>query len=81
MYNVPQAPVALITLPGTSMISFTARYFHHGKNVLDDVSLYVQQAGGYFETHRGYVVEFFVPEEYRDFVVMKYPFLREVVYI
>jgi hypothetical protein len=49
--------------------------------VLDDVSLYVQQAGGYFETHRGYVVEFFVPEEYRDFVVMKYPFLREVVYI
>jgi hypothetical protein len=81
MYNVPRAPVALITLPGTSMISFTARYFHHGRNVLDDVGLYVQELGGHFETHRGHVIEFFVPVEYRDFVILKYPFLREVEYV
>ena len=81
MYSVRQAPAEPLTLPETSMISFTARYFHHGRNVLDDVGLYVQQVGGHFETHRGHVVEFFVPVEYRDFVVMKYPFLREVVYI
>ncbi len=63
------------------MISFTARYFHHGRAVLDDVGLYVQQLGGHFETHRGHVIEFFVPQEYRDFVILKYPFLREVEYV
>jgi len=73
--------VALITLLGTSMISFTARYFHHGRAVIDDVGLYVQELGGHFETHRGHVIEFFVPAEYRDFVILKYPFLREVEYV
>ena len=81
MYSVRQALAEPLTLPGIDMISFTARYFHHGRNVLDDVGLYVQQVGGHFETHRGHVVEFFVPQEYREFVIIKYQFLREVVYI
>ena len=51
------------------MISFTAKYFNHGRNVLDEVGFYVQEIGGYFETHRGFVVEFFVPVEYRDFIL------------
>ena len=81
MYSVRQALAEPLTLPGIDMISFTARYFYHGRNVLDDVGLYVQQLGGHFETHRGHVVEFFVPQEYRDFVILKYPFLQEVAYI
>jgi hypothetical protein len=63
------------------MISFTAKYFNYGRNVLDEVGFYVQEIGGYFETHRGFVVEFFVPVEYRDFILMKYPFLEEVEYV
>lgn len=63
------------------MISFTAKYFEHGRHILDEVGYYVQEIGGYFETRRGYVIEFFVPVDYRDFILMKYPFLTEVAYI
>ena len=63
------------------MISFIAKYFNHNRDLLDDVSLYVQEMGGHFETHRGFRVEFFVPVEYRDFLLIKYPFLEEVAYV
>lgn len=61
------------------MISFTIDKFTKisGK---DEVSLYVQECGGYFEIQR-HVIEFFVPAEYREFILIKYPFLQEVDYI
>lgn len=61
------------------MISFTIDKFTKisGK---DEVSLYVQECGGYFEIQR-HVIEFFVPAEYRDFILIKYPFLQEADYI
>lgn len=61
------------------MISFTVNKYRYYE-VLDDVGLYVQECGGHFELQR-YVIEFFVPEEYRDFFIIKYPFLREVEYV
>jgi hypothetical protein len=61
------------------MISFTIDKFTKIP-VKDEISLYVQEIGGSFEIQR-HVVEFFVPQEYRDFIIMKYPFLQEVEYI
>lgn len=61
------------------MISFTIDKFTKIP-VKDEISLYVQECGGHFEIQR-HNIEFFVPEEYRDFVIMKYPFLQEVDYI
>jgi hypothetical protein len=61
------------------MISFTLDKFSKIP-IKDDVSLYVQEIGGHFEIQR-HVIEFFVPQEYRDFIIMKYPFLEEVDYI
>ena len=49
-------------------------------NDADDVSLYVQECGGHFEVTR-HNIEFFAPAEYRDFIIMKYPFLEEVEYV
>jgi len=61
------------------MISFTmSKWDSHPE--ADDISLYVQEAGGYFETSRN-SVEFYIPVEYRDFMIMKYPFLKEVAYV
>ena len=61
------------------MISFTIDKFSKIP-LKDDVSLYVQEIGGYFETHR-HNIEFYVPAEYRDFMLIKYPFLEEVCYV
>jgi hypothetical protein len=61
------------------MISFTIDKFSKFETK-DEISLYVQECGGYFEIQRR-VVEFFVPEEYRDFILIKYPFLEEVCYV
>jgi hypothetical protein len=61
------------------MISFTIDKFSK-ISVKDELSLYVQEIGGYFEIQKR-VIEFFVPEEYRDFMIIKYPFLEEVEYI
>lgn len=47
---------------------------------LDDISLYVQDCGGYFIIQR-HVYEFYIPEEYREFLIMKYPFLEEIAYV
>lgn len=61
------------------MISFTMnKWLRH--NDADDVSLYVQECGGHFEVTR-HNIEFFVPVEYRDFILIKYPFLEEVCYV
>jgi len=62
------------------VISFTINKYKYYEENLDEVSLYVQDCGGYFEIQR-YVVEFYVPQEYRDFVLIKYPFLEEVAYV
>ena len=61
------------------MISFTIDKFSKIP-LKDDVSLYVQEIGGYFEIQKR-VIEFFIPVEYRDFILIKYPFLEEVEYI
>jgi tRNA 2-selenouridine synthase SelU len=61
------------------MISFTIDKFSKWP-LKDDVSLYVQEIGGYFEIQK-YTIEFFVPVEYRDFILIKYPLLEEVRYI
>jgi len=61
------------------MISFTIDKFSKIP-LKDDVSLYVQEIGGYFEIQKR-VIEFFIPVEYRDFILIKYPFLEEVCYV
>lgn len=61
------------------MISFILNKYSYYDQT-DDVSLYVQECGGYFEIQR-HNVEFFVPVEYRDFILIKYPFLEEVRYV
>jgi hypothetical protein len=61
------------------MISFTIDKFTKIP-VKDEISLYVQEIGGHFEIQRR-VIEFFIPEEYREFIIIKYPFLEEVDYI
>lgn len=61
------------------MISFTLDKFSKIP-VKDEISLYVQECGGHFEIQR-HNIEFFVPVEYRDFILIKYPFLEEVDYI
>ena len=61
------------------MISFTIDKFTKIP-VKDELSLYVQEIGGYFEIQKR-VIEFFVPIEYRDFILIKYPFLEEIDYI
>ena len=40
----------------------------------DDIGMYVQSVGGYCEVSK-HKVEFYVPVEYRDFMMLKYPFL------
>lgn len=68
-----------IVILGTNMISFTISKWSKHKEA-DEVSLYVQEVGGYFEVQR-HNIEFFVPVEYRDFILIKYPFLEEVCYV
>lgn len=48
-----------------------------GRNLADDISIYVQERGGSFVLRR-HCVEFFVPDEYSLFVKIMYPFLVEV---
>lgn len=61
------------------MISFTmSKWSRHDE--ADEVSLYVQSCSGHFEVTR-HDIEFFVPAEYRDFMLIKYPFLKEVEYV
>lgn len=48
--------------------------------LIDEVSLYAQNCGGYFIIQR-HVYEFYIPAEYRDFLLIQFPFLDEVAYI
>lgn len=66
-----------IVIQGNDMLSFMLSKYHP---LADDVSLYVQDAGGFFEIHRS-MVEFYIPKEYFDFMILKYPFLRIVDYV
>ena len=61
------------------MISFTIDKFSKIP-VKDEVSLYVQEIGGYFEIQKR-VIEFFIPVEYREFMLLKFPQLTEVAYV
>jgi hypothetical protein len=61
------------------MISFTIDKFSKF-TTKDEVSLYVQECGGHFEVQKR-TIEFFVPQEYREFMLLKYPFLTEVAYV
>lgn len=62
------------------MISFIASLFNPAIDV-DEIGFYTQAIGGYFEVHRGTQVEYFIPKEYRDFMIIKYPLLEEVAYV
>lgn len=59
------------------MISVTLNLNHDRS---DEISLYVQQIGGHFEIHK-HVVEFYIPAENFDFIMLKYPFLKVIEYI
>ena len=48
---------------------------------IDEIGFYTQEIGGYFEVQRGIRVEYFIPKEYRDFMILKYPLLEEVPYV
>jgi hypothetical protein len=61
------------------MISFTIDKFTKIP-IKDEISLYIQECGGYFEIKK-HSIEFFVPAEYREFMLLKYPFLTPVDYI
>ena len=43
----------------------------------DDIGFYVQHCGGEFSVHR-HTIEFTVPQRYKDFVLLQYPFLKEI---
>ena len=61
------------------MISFTMdKWARHPE--ADDISLYVQESGGYMEIHRN-TIEFYIPQEYHEFLLLKYPILEEISYI
>ena len=60
------------------MISFTIDKSEH-KDLIDEIDVYVQEIGGRFAILRN-VVEFYIPQEYRYFIILKYPFLQEVAY-
>jgi len=62
------------------MISFTVDAWSSKTSQADEIGFYAQECGGHFYIHR-HVVEFFVPEEYRDFMLMKFPQLTEVAYV
>jgi len=52
-------------------------YAKEYKIYADDVGDYIQQCGGEFYL-RKHDVEFVVEEKYREFVLIKYPFLEQV---
>jgi hypothetical protein len=47
------------------------------KQYADDIGFYAQACGGYFHVAR-YDVEFTFPQKYKTFVMIKYPFLKEI---
>ena len=47
------------------------------KQYADEIGFYVQRCGGDLAVRR-HTVEFTVPLRYRDFVLIQYPFLKEI---
>jgi hypothetical protein len=47
------------------------------KQYADEIGFYIQRCGGELAVRR-HAVEFTVPIRYKDFVLIKYPFLKEV---
>ena len=43
----------------------------------DDIGFYVQRCGGQFSVHR-HDIEFTIPEKYKDFMLIQFPFLKEI---
>ena len=46
----------------------------------DDIGFYVQQCGGEFSVHR-HTIEFTIPKKYKDFMLIQFPFLKEITLI
>jgi hypothetical protein len=61
------------------MISFTLN-IPHDLELGDRIGVYVESVGGYFYIRR-YVVEFFIPPIYKDFLLLQFPELEVVPYI
>ena len=56
------------------MISFTMdKWARHPE--ADDISLYVQELGGYMEIHRN-TIEFYIPQEYHRNFIIKISYIR-----
>ena len=56
-----------------SLSLYSPEYKQHA----DDVGLYIQNFGGSLAIRR-HEVEFTIEEKYREFVIIKYPFLEEI---
>lgn len=53
------------------------KYTPEYKEYLDDVGFYIQQLGGSFHISK-HEIEFTFEDIHRDFVLIKYPFLKEI---
>jgi uncharacterized protein (DUF1330 family) len=56
-----------------SLKKYTKEYKEH----LDDIGFYIQKIGGEFSVAR-HDVEFTFEDKYKDFVLIQFPFLREI---
>lgn len=56
-----------------SLELYTSEY----KQYADEVGFYVQRIGGELAVRR-HDVEFTVPDKYKDFILIQYPFLKSV---
>jgi hypothetical protein len=52
-------------------------YTPNYKQYADEIGFYVQRIGGEIAVRR-HDVEFTVPVKYKDFVLIQYPFLKEI---
>jgi hypothetical protein len=53
------------------------KYTPEFKEHLDDVGFYIQKIGGEFHVAR-HEVEFTFEERFKDFVLLQFPFLKEI---
>lgn len=56
-----------------SLKKYTPEY----KKYLDDVGFYIQKIGGEF-TNARHEIEFTFEDKYKDFVLIQFPFLKEI---
>jgi len=57
-----------------------SRYIPEYKEYADDIGFYIQRFGGALAI-RKHEVEFTIEERYREFVLIKYPFLEQVLLV